>query len=400
MKYLWFRLGRFKLLVTMPHNWAYGHLALEILTSLAMARMAGASVYFIERTKSINRALFRLESDAVKILPRSRWLAWVMRTLWPMRQAVALLARSASSARAKMFNHRSDGRSNEPKSDNVDDAGAPYFRRLLIRTPIPVHLPVTDGLEALKQAEAVGISAQTRLVSLHVREAGFRSRPGRPEDRSISTRNAQIESYNKAIDFLVQQGYFVVRIGDPTMTPIDRRGVVDLALSTKRTELLELYCLMKSEFLIGCESGLLGVGYLINTPLLNVNATDPVSSYPVRRDGLYILKRVVDRKTESVLSLSDMVKDDYLLNLRNVDRYEYIDNTSDEILDVTREMVMSLKTEQKPNSAQKEYRKLISAAADDLKDRRDYVKKWGPEDGFLGDGWIGSAFAEHNLYPG
>jgi len=125
-----------------------------------------------------------------------------------------------------------------------------------------------------------------------------------------------------------------------------------------------------------------------------------VSSYPVRREGLYILKRVVDRKTDSVLSLSEMVKEDYLFNLRNVERYEYIDNTSDEILAVTREMVMSLKSEWQPNSAQREYKKLISAAADDLRDRWDYIKKWGPEEGFLGDGWIGSVFAERNLYPG
>ena len=400
MKSFWFRLGRFKLLVTMPHNWAYGHLALEILTSLALARMAGASVYFIERTKVVNRALFRLESDAVRILPRSRWLAWVMRTLWPIRQAVALWARRVSLSWERLLSQRNDGRLGNSKNDKIDDDGGPYFRRLLIRAPVPVHLSERDRWEAMKQSEAVGIFENTRLVSLHVREAGFRSRPGRPEHRSISTRNAQIETYNEAINFLVEQGYFIARIGDPTMTPLDRHGVIDLALSTKRTELLELYCLMKSEFLIGCESGLLGVSYLINTPFLNVNATDPVSSYPVRHDGLYILKRVVDRKTESVLSLSDMAKDDYLLNLRNVDRYEYIDNTSDEILDVTREMVMSLKVEREPNAAQREYRKLISAAADDLKDRWDYVKKWGPEQGFLGDGWIGSTFAERNLYPG
>ena len=47
-----------------------------------------------------------------------------------------------------------------------------------------------------------------------------------------------------------------MRIGDSTMTPLDHPGVLDLAKSTKRTELLELYCLMRSELLLGCESGL------------------------------------------------------------------------------------------------------------------------------------------------
>jgi putative glycosyltransferase (TIGR04372 family) len=380
----------------MPHNWAYGHLALEMLMSLAMARVDEASVYFIERTRVVNRALFLLKSDAVKVLSRSRWIAWLIRTLWAIRQ----LMRRLSLPWEGIFSPASDRTFAESKNDKIDDDGGPYFRRLLIRTPVPVHLSAGDRREAIRQAEAVGILENTKLVTLHVREAGFRSRPGRPEHRSMSTRNARIETYHKAIDFLIEQGYFMVRIGDSTMTPLDHRGVLDLAKSTKRTELLELYCLMKSHFLLGCESGLLGVSYLINTPLLNVNATDPVSSYPVRRDGLYILKRVVDHKTESVLSLADMVKEDYLFNLRNVDRYTYMDNTSDEILDATKEMVVSLKAGWKPNAAQREYKKIISAAVDDLKDRWEYVKKWGPEEGFLGDGWIGSAFAERNLYPG
>src|ERR1043166_6802124 len=384
MKYSWFRIGGIKLLVTMPHNWAFGHLALEILMAFALANREKATVYFIERSRVVNRALFRLKSDAVKTLPRARWIAWLIRPMWSMKQAL-------------MPNDLDSGKS---KQVNAGTQSGPYFRRLLIRDPVPVRLSQKDETEAQRQATEVGIFAETKLVTLHVREAGFRSRPGRPEDRSMSTRNARIETYDKALDFLLEQGYFIVRIGDSTMTPLNRNGVLDLAKSDKRTELLELYCLMKSDFLLGCESGLLGVSNLINLPFLSVNATDPVSSYPIRHDGLYILKRVMDRKSENVLSLADMLKEDYLFNLRNLDRYEYIDNTSEEILEVTKEMVERLKAKPQPNRAQLEYKELISATVEDLKQRWDYIKKWGSEDGFLGDGWIGRDFAERNLYAG
>ena len=387
MKYSWFRIGGIKLLVTMPHNWAFGHLALEILMAFALANREKATVYFIERSRVVNRALFRLKSDAVKTLPRTRWIAWIIRTVWSIRHVL-------------MPTMRSDLEPGNSKQVEADNQSEPYFRRLLIRDPVPVHLSQKDQLEAARQAANVGIFEGTKIVTLHVREAGFRSRPGRPEDRSMSTRNARIESYDKAIDFLLEQGYFIVRIGDSTMTPLNRNGVLDLAKSDKRTELLELYCLMKSDFLLGCESGLLGVSYLINLPFLSVNATDPVSSYPIRHDGLYILKRVMDRKSENVLSLADMLKEDYLFNLRNLDRYEYIDNTSEEILEVTKEMVERLKAKPQPNRAQLEYKELISATVEDLKQRWDYIKKWGSEDGFLGDGWIGRDFAERNLYAG
>ncbi|MBI2183014.1 MAG: TIGR04372 family glycosyltransferase [Deltaproteobacteria bacterium] len=400
MKYRWFKFGSLKVLVTMPHNWAFGHLALEMLMSLAMAKKEGAWVYFIQRTRVVNRALFHLESDAVKILPRSLWIAWAFRTVWSIRQNAAKFIEGVWLSSKKIILARLGRKIDASQNEEVGDNPGGYFRRFLIRDPVPVRLSVRERQEAVKQAEAMGISENTRVVGLHVREAGFRSRPGRPEHRSMSTRNARIETYHKTIDYLVEQGCLIVRFGDPTMTPLIRHGVVDLATSARRTELLELHCLMKSEFLIACESGLLGVSYLVNIPLLNVNATDPVSSYPVRHDGLYILKRVVDRQTQSMLSLSDMVKEKYLSNLRNVERYEYIDNTSEEILDVTREMVKNLTGTSEPSSAQREYKKLICQAADELRDRSGYVRKWGPEGGFWGDGWIGRCFAERNLYPG
>jgi putative glycosyltransferase (TIGR04372 family) len=394
MKHFWFRLGRFKLLVTMPHNWAYGHLALEMLISLGMARTQNAAVYFIERRKAVNRALFLLKSDAVKILPRSRWLAWLIRTLWSVRQGLA-----GSSEKALLSSGppslNADSGVNAAKTDETTDS---YFRRRLICEPVPVRLSDRDEVRALRQAEAFGITASTRLVTLHVRESGFHSKPDKPELVSMSTRNAKIETYHRAVDFLVHEGFRVVRIGDPTMRPLQRYGVVDLATSKQRTELLELYCLLKSEFLLGCESGLLGVSYLVNTPFLNVNATDPVSSYPVRSDGLYILKRVMERHGKRVLSLSEMLDEDYLFNLRNVERYEYLDNTSDEILDATQEMMRWLHSPREPNADQKEYKKRLELVVEDLRDRWDYVRKWGSDAGFLGDGWICGGFAERTLH--
>ena len=54
----------------------------------------------------------------------------------------------------------------------------------------------------------------------------------------------------EAVDDLVQRGYTVIRLGDPSMTPLRHPGVVDLATSPTRTNLLEVYCLLRSDFII------------------------------------------------------------------------------------------------------------------------------------------------------
>ena len=60
----------------------------------------------------------------------------------------------------------------------------------------------------------------------HVRESGFHSKHGRPELVSMSTRNAKIETYHKAVDFLVER--------------IRAVGAVDALPGPDRGALLEL----------------------------------------------------------------------------------------------------------------------------------------------------------------
>ena len=154
------------------------------------------------------------------------------------------------------------------------------------------------------------------------------ARLGSRRPRDDSARNVRVETYFEAIDHLVGRGYTVVRIGDATMAPVSRPGVVDLASLPTPAQALEILCLLRSRFLMCSEAGPVGVAYLTDTPTLTVNATDPVSSFPVRAHGLYLLKRVVEVESGRRLSVSDLLTVDYLEHVRNTRRHRYLDNTS------------------------------------------------------------------------
>ena len=294
-----------------------------------------------------------------------------------------------------------------------------YLFRRNIEQPLNTYLPADMCADLRERLSQLGIQPATKMVTVHARESGFHQgeeiqdasvillegrKFGRRkfDNRTDIVRNARIDSYSQAIDYLVKEGYAVVRLGDPLMEPYHRAGLFDLATSPIRTPALELYCLLQSEFVLCGESGPYSVSYLTNTPSVLVNATDPISGYPVRKDRLYILKRVHDRSTGQPLRLNDMLTHRYLSKMRQMILFQYVDNTSDEILEVVREMVSGLRDGWVATSKQRAYREQATAAAIEFNKReRDggiaYVRKWGEDRGFLGSGYIGANWAERHF---
>ena len=393
-----FRVGKLKLLVTRPHTFAYGHLCLDILTSMKMAQKEGAFLHVLRPGTVANTAVFHLESDEVKVLRRG-WPSIVPTALWYLIQSARWPLKSVR-ALARLFHGTRAALRDGMKGGPLLPSGKRrdlYLQRALIKDPATVRLSPRHLEMAADAARELGIPPEGRVVSLHVREAGFKQDKYKMS-RDESARNARIETYFEAVELLAGLDCTVVRLGDPSMSPFDRPGLIDLATSPLRTDLLELFCLMRSEFLIGCESGPYHASYLTNTPAVIVNGTDPINTYPIRRDRLYILKHVYDHGRGRNLSLAEMLSKEYYDGLRDTNRYEYVDNSSEDILEAVREMMDLLERAPPKTDAQREYERLALHAARDLQGKVFWVTKWGLQDGFLGEGSIAHFFAERFLH--
>ena len=145
----------------------------------------------------------------------------------------------------------------------------------------------------------------------------------------------------------------------------------------------------RSRFLIAGEAGSSGASYLTNTPLLTVNATDPISSFPVRRHGLFLLKKIRDREAARLLRVDELLTEEYTLNLRNTTRYQYLDNTPEAIAAAVEGMLDDLDHDRPETPDQAAFRQAVIDACVALGPRHAYVRKWGVEEGFLGDGRLG-----------
>jgi putative glycosyltransferase (TIGR04372 family) len=110
-----------------------------------------------------------------------------------------------------------------------------------------------------------------KFVAVHVRDSGFYS------DHNKTTRNGTIWNYEEAFKYLIQQGYIVVRMGDPSMVPIDSMvercgpNLFDYAHSKIRSPLLDCFLISDCEFYIGLASGIWSLAIVFEKPTILVN---------------------------------------------------------------------------------------------------------------------------------
>ena len=281
-----------------------------------------------------------------------------------------------------------------------------YYKRLwLARTPRSrVPMDLLPSLEA--QAEKhLGIHPEARLVGLHVRESGFKAgrelHDVKPEHlRNDAVRNVTTANYLPALDFLSRQGFTIVRIGDPTMTPLEHPGVVDLARSPARTDMLEAYCIERAACFIGCESGPVVLACMFQKPHLVLNATDPLAVIPIGAGGIFTFQAAREIATGRMLSPLDMLFPEYLHNVRNTRVFEYRENDQDDVLAAVKDLLEIVECGTGPETPeQREFRLWALGVGVRMRLTHGGVCKWGPHRGYLGGGRIAASFGRKYVGP-
>lgn len=388
MQYALLTIGSRRLLITRPDTSKFAAV-LNMAASFHLARHLGVPLYIAPTNPAQLEAVWTLECRAVhrvRTSPlRTAMLLGCCRFLAATDLGIATVA-------GRLAEFGTNGRGTP--------AALAYFdldlRKSYATAPVEIRLPDAAERDVRQRARALGLDGRTRIVTLHVREAGYKASLGYADREKDAARNADIDTYRAAIDVLVSRGYTVVRFGDPSMTPFTHPGVIDLATSPLRTPALEIWCVLHSRFFITGDSGPFNLGVLTGVPSLGVNLTELIGLYPLRPSDRNILKHVVDSTSRRELTLLEMLTPHHLKFRWAPGRFELRDNTADEIREAVEEMDDALNGVRPVGSAQ---RALRQAVADFLE--TDYGRKKqkaGLQPGFyLGDGWIGEAFAQAHL---
>jgi len=186
-----------------------------------------------------------------------------------------------------------------------------------------------------------GMPEDAWFVSMHVREAGFFS-----EDVPWSNnllRNAEVESYFPAMREITRRGGWIVRIGDPSMTPLPpMENVIDYACGEEQEPWMDMFFIGESRFYFGMASGPSALPPNFGVPSLGTNWF-PLGWWPFCTGDMFVPKRLRKKEDGRLLTTTESLAPPFFGAMEPLffERYgvEVIDNTADELCEAAAEMI-------------------------------------------------------------
>jgi hypothetical protein len=213
-----------------------------------------------------------------------------------------------------------------------------------------------------------------RISRRQIRDAEQRSSPVARERRVIVEQPRRPDRLSDAIAALSRDGYEVAWIESHAAAEPAR--------------------LAAAAFVICSSLELQHAAYRAQTPSLFIDARDPFTAYPVRRDSLFVISTVVDLDTGRTLTIPELLTERYFRNTRNCG---YRGAAAAEIAGAVEEMVAGIHGGWADTDAQARFRNTAADAGMTLAPRVRHIVEWDAGSGFLGDGRLARVQAERAL---
>ena len=192
-----------------------------------------------------------------------------------------------------------------------------------------------QGWAALRE---MGLPPGAWFVCIHNRESGFYNDPVQ------RFRNGDIRSYLPAIEMIVEQGGWCVRMGDSTMTPLPAMPrVIDYTRHGVKSDRMDVFLCAACRCFLGCNSGLVFVTNVFGGTAAMVNMIPLPAGLPYGTRDVGIPKLIWSSRENRCLTFKEIFNSP-VGDFRSTRLYEdaglrIVDNTPDEIREVTMELL-------------------------------------------------------------
>ena len=165
------------------------------------------------------------------------------------------------------------------------------------KNPFVFNLKEETEEVALKYLKNFGLSHNEEFVTIHVRESGY------VDAEHHNIRNYNPDILDPAIDYLLQSGLKVVRIGHNKMSRLSPRpGLIDLAHEQRPGE-VDIFLCAVAKFFIGTPSGPWSLAYQFGTPTLQIGH---YTQCQWRLNGLVHIQPIREIETGRTLSMKEL----------------------------------------------------------------------------------------------
>jgi putative glycosyltransferase (TIGR04372 family) len=222
---------------------------------------------------------------------------------------------------------------------------------------------------------SLGVTADAWLVGLHLREG-----------RVQGARNADISTYGTAIESIVARGGWVIRMGDPAMTPLPPMPqVIDYAHSEVRSDWMDVFLWARCRFFIGTQSGPSNVPPTFGVPCVLTNWSS-MGLRPWFNKDLCIFKLHWSEREARYVNFAEVTSSSLAwaecTGYRASQGIKLVDNTSEEINDVVIEMLGRLEGKlqysKEDDGLQERFDRMYinNACKANARIGRDFLRKW------------------------
>ena len=153
-----------------------------------------------------------------------------------------------------------------------------------------------------------------------------------------------LESYNPTIEYLLANGYFVIRFVHSKSKKLEfSSNYAEINTDELINQYFQYYLVSRSKAFINCHSGPGFIGALFDRPSLSVNHFYHFS-FANKKNDIFLLKKVKNSEGE-ILNFIDLFNDNFYekfpnsINLMRTNGYKVLENSSDEILEATKELI-------------------------------------------------------------
>ncbi len=202
------------------------------------------------------------------------------------------------------------------------------------------------GIESLRE---MGVPADTPFVCFHTRDSSYLNmvQPDR-NWRYHDFRDSSIQNYVTAAEELASRGFYMIRTGAVVKEALTHKNPKIIDYATKgRSDFMDIFLGAKCHFYVVSPCGICAIPMIFRRPLVWVNFI-PLEYAPTwaKRD-LFIPKKLWLRKEQRFMTFREIFESEIGEGLKN-ERYEefgidVIENTAEEIMDLTIEMDERLK---------------------------------------------------------
>ena len=180
----------------------------------------------------------------------------------------------------------------------------------------------------------LNVDSDAKIVCIHVRDSSFHN-----DKKRRTYRNPNIENYYETVNYLLDRGYCVFRLGlvAEKKMQIFRNNFFDLPylISSSEIEFLQFFLVEKCKFFIASESGPQYLPWFKFKPTLYTNVFKFFYLTSPNINCRYTFRKIFDKKNNKYLKLKEYLNFPY--KYHDVNRYDdnfsFIENTSKELLD-------------------------------------------------------------------